>query len=321
MNLSPENVKRVDWQGTLAFVLLTLVLTWPAEIMAYLRGARFDAGSVGSDQTAEFLLIAVTVIPAFAAWIVRATATKEGFASAGLRFGPWQYYALTWIAIPWIYVVVYALSAAFGLGHFDPTFSVVASRLAQSGGATAAGVQTYLTLTLGLSLSVYILPALIPAFGAQFGWTGFVLPKLLPLGIWPATIGYGLLWGIWQLPLAAAGYIYGGRPAGFVLIILFTCSLAMIEAALRIRADSIFLSMFFEAAFSTQARGVAPLLVFVTQPLLGGIAGLTGIVVLAAIGAWLIATTPQAAVDAILEQQREGPAKTRAKRIARSRSS
>lgn len=307
MKLSEEKIKSVDWAGILAFVLLTVVLTWPAEIMAYLRGVRFDSVSAQVDHTAEFMLIAVTIIPAFAAWIVRATATKEGFSTAGLRFGAWQYYALVWIAVPWIYVAVYGLSVALGVAHYNPAFVKFAPAQVSWG--------------LMASLSLFIIPGLIPAFGAQFGWTGFVLPKLLPLGLWPATIGYGLVWGLWQLPLAAAGYIYSRHPAGFILIVLFTCVLATIEAALRIRSGSLFLSIFFEASFATQARGIVPLIVFVTQPLLGGAAGLIGIVVLAAVGAWLLATTPQAAVDAILAQQRDAPARIRAKRIARSRSS
>jgi uncharacterized protein len=296
---------RVDRQGILAFVLLVLVLTWPAEIMALLKGVRFDSGSVTVDQTAAFLLIAVNIIPAFAAWIVRATATKEGFATAGLRVGPWQYYVLSWLAVPWIYVLVYGLSLALGVGHVNPGF------------ARLSPLQ--ISWALAASLSIFLLPGLIPAFGLQFGWTGFMLPKLLPLGLWPATVGYGLMWGVWQLPLAVAGYIYSGRPLGFVLIVLFTCALAMIEGALRIRSGSLFLSTFFEAVFSTQARGVVPIFVIVLQPLFGGIAGVTGIVVLGAIGAWLLATTPQAAVDAVLAPP--APARNPAKRSERSRSS
>ncbi|HXP92551.1 MAG TPA: hypothetical protein VN905_03715 [Candidatus Binatia bacterium] len=301
MKISEENAKRVDWQGILAFVMLTIALTWPAEIMAYLKGVRFG-GTSAADQSSAFLLIAVTVVPAFSAWIVRATATKEGFATAGLRMGRWQYFALTWIAVPWIYLVIYGSSLALGLARFNPAFAQFAP--------------AQISWTLAASLSLFIVPALVPAFGSQFGWTGFVLPKLLPLGRWPAAIGYGLLWGATLLPLAALGYLYAGYPAGYVLIVLFTCALGMVEAALRIRAGSLYLSIFFAAAFSSQAHGIAPVAVFVTQPLLGGIAGIVGIVVLAAIGAWLLATTPQAAIDAILAQ----PAKSRAKRTGRSRS-
>ncbi len=302
MNISEENVKRVDWQGILAFVMVTIALTWPAEIMAYLKGVRFGGTSAQADQAGAFLLIAVTVVPAFSAWIVRATATKEGFATAGLRMCRWQYYALTWIAVPWIYLVIYGLSLALGFAHFNAAF--------------AQFTPAQISWTLAASLSIFIIPALLPAFGSQFGWTGFVLPKLLPLGRWPAAIGYGLLWGVSLLPLAAVGYLYSGHPAGYVLIVLFTCALAMIEAALRIRAGSLYLSIFFAAAFSSQAHGIAPVAVLVTQPLLGGIAGVVGIVVLAAIGAWLLATTPQAAIDAVLAL----PAKSRARRTGRSRS-
>lgn len=310
-------LSRTDRQGLLAFLALTVALTWPAEIMAIVKGVRFD--SAATLQTANFLLIAVTVMPAFAAWIVRSTVTKEGFASAGIRFGPWQYYVLTWIAVPWIYVVVFGLSAALGFGRFDPSLAAIAARLPAD--AAPGMAQTYVELTLGLSLSISILPSLIPAFGAQFGWTGFVLPKLLPLGLWPAALGCGLLWGLWELPLAFAGYLYGGRPIGFVLLILFIGALAVIESALRVRANSLILSTFFEAAFSTQARGIAPLFVLLTQPLLGGIAGIVGIAILAAIGAWLIQTTPQSAVDAVLAPPAAAPVKTRGERSARSRSS
>lgn len=299
----------VDWRGLAAFVLLTFLLTWPIEIIAIVQGVRF-----GHDPRAFWLLVAVLLVPAFCAWIVRASFAKEGFRSAGLRFGPWPYYALAWLAVPWIFAVVYAISVAAGVARFDPSLSAARAVLAQAAapGHLPPDVSTYLALTLGTSLSVAILINMIFTFGEEFGWTGYLLPKLLPLGRWPAALIYGVVWGVWQAPLIVAGYYYPGYPTtGPLMMILFACAIALIQSALRIRADSVVLTTFFHAALNAQARGVVLFLVFGVQPLIGGITGAIGIVVLGAIGAWLLATTPQAAVDAVVASLPPEPVKTR----------
>jgi hypothetical protein len=284
-----------DWKGASAYLLVLFGLTWPVEIMALLRGVRFPADQ--PNPTAQFLLLGVSLVPAIAAWLVVATLTKESLSFTGLRFGDWRYYALTWLAVPWLYIATYWLSAIFGFGTFDSSFHAVATFLSRAGGA--GSVQQYLMLALAFSLSISILVYALPAFFEQYGWIGFLLPKLLPLGRWQATLICGFLRGFWQLPLIAAGYAYTDRLAGYVMIVLYMCALSLVECALRIRSNSVLLPTFFETMLRAQGRGVIPMAVLISQPLFGGMTGLVGLILLAGIGAYLLATASQEAVDAL----------------------
>jgi len=289
-----------DRQGIVAFLALTFLLAWLTEFTAIAQGVRFDR----PDLRAANLLSAVMLIPAFCAWIVRVTVTKEGFATAGLRFGPWQYYVLVWIGVPWLFIVVYGVTILVGAGRFDPLLHNLANLLAQRAAQThtpSPAASSVMTLTLAFSLSVGILANMVFTFGEEFGWTGFLLPKLLPLGRWTAALTYGVIWGLWHAPVVYAGYDYPGYPvAGIAMMCLASVAFGLIQTALRIRANSVVLTSFFHACINSQGRGPVLFLVFAVQPLTGGILGAVGIVVMAAIGVWLLASTPQDRIDAVL---------------------
>lgn len=286
-----SNVKP-EWQGISAYILVLFGLTWPVEVLALIHGVHFRDASETAKSTAAFLLLGVSLVPGIAAWIVIATLTKESFRFTGLRFGDWRYYALTWIAVPWLFIVIYLLTALLHLGSFDPTFHNIVIQL-------HGNAQQYLMLLVAASLSILVVVYAVPVFVEQFGWMGFLLPKLLPLGRWQAALLCGFLRGLWQLPLIAMGYAYPDRVAGYVLIVLYSCALALVDAALRIRSRSVVLPTFFETLVVTQLRGILPLLVVVGAPDFGGAFGLIGIIVFGAAGAYLLATTSQEAVDAL----------------------
>ena len=47
------------------------------------------------------------------------------------------------------------------------------------------------------------------AFGEEVGWRGWLLPALRPLGVWPALLTSGAIWGLWHSPLILLGYNFG----------------------------------------------------------------------------------------------------------------
>src|SRR5690606_1686906 len=54
------------------------------------------------------------------------------------------------------------------------------------------------SLMLGATLFTAI------ALGSEYGWRGFLLPRLMPLGALPARGLTGLCWGLWFFP-----FLYG----------------------------------------------------------------------------------------------------------------
>src|SRR5207247_5450223 len=82
-----------------------------------------------------------------------------------------------------------------------------------------------------LSISINI----IFTFGEEFGWRGYLLPRLAPLGGVPAAMITGIIWGLWHTPLIVLdSYNYLGHPyLGVAMTVLFTVALGMILAWLR----------------------------------------------------------------------------------------
>ena len=118
-------ISSVDWKAVGAYVALACGLAWTAEGIALARGVRFT--SLTLETTA--LLATVMVAPAIAAFIVRRFITREGFATAGLRFGPKHPYLVVWLGIPILVAGIYALTVLIGLGRFDPTLAQLTAKM------------------------------------------------------------------------------------------------------------------------------------------------------------------------------------------------
>jgi Type II CAAX prenyl endopeptidase Rce1-like len=62
-------------------------------------------------------------------------------------------------------------------------------------------------------------------FGEEYGWRGYLLPKLLPLGEVKAAIVVGLIWGPWHAPMLAAGLNYSSvNPLAAIGIFVVTAT-------------------------------------------------------------------------------------------------
>ena len=286
----------IDRRGIVAYLALAFAVPWAAESVALARGVRFQTLTVGT----SILLGLVMLTPALAAFIVRRFITREGFATAGLRFGPWRPYVAVWLGVPLLLALIYALTVLLGLGRFDPTFSHLASLINEASARTGRPVPELPPMpVLGAvifaqSLTLGVLVTSLFTFGEEFGWTGYLLVKLLPLGHWRAAVLYGLIWGIWHAPIIAGGFNYPGYPvAGVGMMCALTTAFALTQTALRLRVGSVFLTSLFHASINTQGLGVVPMLVVGGSPILGGVTGVVGIAAFGAVGVWLLARTPE----------------------------
>lgn len=283
----------VDWRGVAAYVAIAFGLAWTAEFIALSQGVRFTSLTLMT----TVLLAGVMLTPAISAFVVRRFITQEGFSTAGLRFGPWRPYVFVWIGVPLLVLGIYAVTLLLGLGQFDPTLSQLTALMKEMADgqpipplpppAVFSAVVFAQTFTLGVAVTT------IFTFGEEFGWTGFLLVKLLPLGRWRAAVIYGAIWGLWHAPIIAAGFNYPGYPVlGIFMMCALTIAFAFTQTALRLRSDSVFLTSFFHAGINTQGRGIFPFLVIGVSPVLGGVTGIVGIVAFGALGIWLLARTP-----------------------------
>jgi membrane protease YdiL (CAAX protease family) len=60
-----------------------------------------------------------------------------------------------------------------------------------------------------LMLMLKTLPNLPFTLGEEYGWRGYLLPRLLPLGEIRATLLVSLIWGPWHVPFLLASTIRG----------------------------------------------------------------------------------------------------------------
>jgi len=293
-NRRASTVSPVDWRAVGAYLALACGLAWIVEGIALARGVRFTSPTPG----VTLLLAAIMLTPAIAAFLVRRFITCEGFATAGLRRGPWRPYLVVWIGVPLLVVSVYGLTLLLGLGRFDPTLAQLTARMEElARGQPLPQLPPPAVLSAAIfaqSLTLGVLVTSIFTFGEEFGWTGYLLIRLLPLGRWRAALIYGGFWGLWHAPIIAGGFNYPGYPVlGPVMMCALTIAFALTQTALRLRYDSVFLTSFFHASINTQGLGVVPLLVVGVSPVLGGITGIVGIVTFMAVGMWLLARTPK----------------------------
>ncbi len=143
-----------------------------------------------------------------------------------------------------------------------------------------------------LLFSIIIAPIVngLFTFGEEFGWRGYMLPKLMPLGPRWAMIVQGAIWGVWHWPVIALGYEYGFDYAGFpyvgmLLFLLFTFSTGVFLAWVTLKGRSVWPAVIGHAAIN----GIAALAIIFTvgQPplLLGplpvGLIGMSGYLILA----------------------------------------
>ena len=78
------------------------------------------------------------------------------------------------------------------------------------------------------------------AFGEEWGWRGFLLSKLLPLGQWRALIFSGALWGLWHMPVILLGYNYPLHPKfGVLLMMIFCVIMGILFGWMRLATGSI----------------------------------------------------------------------------------
>jgi membrane protease YdiL (CAAX protease family) len=226
----------VDWRGAGLFVTLAFGLAWSAWIGLRALGVPF----------------AVRVPIGMFAPAVTASAVRllrgEGFADAGLRLSRIgrldRSYLYAYLVPPLALAAGLSIALISGFQHWALAANIhelEQSVLQQAGGQKpnlppGMSLEQFFNLLIPIELlaGLTVAPVInaVFAFGEEFGWRGYLLPRLRPLGQFQAAIVVGVIWGLWHAPVIVQdGYNFPGHPwLGLGGMVLFTVALSVVFA-------------------------------------------------------------------------------------------
>ncbi len=275
------------------FLAVAFGVSWATALAIYLTG-----GLRESPELVPGVTLATVVLPTAYMFgpaignVAARLATGEGKRHLMFRPRPRQAlreYAIAWFAPAGFVVVGAALYFAAFPAQFDPTMATFRE---QVGGVEdpwlIAVSQLVAAVTVGPLVNAVV------AFGEEFGWRAYLVPKLAPLGARRAVVLSGVVWGVWHWPILAMGYNYGfGYPGfpwtGMLVLLAFTVGAGTFLAWLTVQEGSVWVASVGHGAIN--AIGGISLLFLAGQPnsLLGPApVGLLAALPWLALAAWLL---------------------------------
>ena len=91
-----------------------------------------------------------------------------------------------------------------------------------------APMPTAAAVALVLGATVFnLLVTVVPAFGEEIGWRGWLWQRLKPAGFTVAITLGGVLWSLWHLPVTLIGHNYPGAPRSLAIGMFLIACVAM----------------------------------------------------------------------------------------------
>ena len=212
--------KTVHLKRLIIYVVLAFALAWGYEFIFIGNGFVWNMND--PDSLKLISLVSLGMLAPAIAHILARVFTKEGFKPAGndsmmlginLDDGKWKVFLFA-ILIP----LVYSASADLLLclstpGVFDTNV------------LPDSGMQNSMALLIPVSAVFNGVIVSFAAFGEEFGWRAYMMPKLKSfMGKYPALIVGGIIWGIWHAPLTCVGHNFGTDYPGFPYVgIILMC--------------------------------------------------------------------------------------------------
>lgn len=280
---------KLDGKRIAIFLAFAFGIAWATALVIYFTGGLTDSPQIIPNVTLALVLMATAYMwaPAIANILTRVI-TREGWANAGLRPNirrGWPLWLTAWLLPGVLTILGGVIFFLIFPQYYDPTLSYVTELLESVG---QAGTISPWMVVISQALNAFLLAPIINSFftfGEEFGWRGYLLHKLMPLGGRRASLLMGIIWGIWHWPVIFMGYEYGfdypGYPVlGPFVFLWFTIMGGTLLNWLALRGGSVWPAVIGHAAIN----GIAGLMIFFQQgepnPLLGplpvGIIGAMG---------------------------------------------
>lgn len=239
------------------------------------------------------ILLALVFVPALAAVIARRVEGDDAGAPPACWPVPWGKAVRIALVVWVLFAVQCAIVAVAGWATPQWGLQTVIAELGAQG-VEAPPVVMAIVPVLGYTVGT-VLPLVLGAtlcalfaFGGEYGWRGYLLPRLEVLGPVRAQIAVGLLWALWWLPLFYFGHADMGASEDFArvlprFIVIMVC-LGVVSGAIVRRSGHLGLSAIFLGCVYAQWQGLWPYLLQLPEYPWAGAFGVV------ALGVWFVAS-------------------------------
>lgn len=222
-----DDNKKLAKKGAIIYTVIVIAVTYAYVAWLYFSGLYKDA------NVYTVALSGMMFIPAICSIITRLV-TKEKFKDMRLRPN-FKGNALNYLTA-WLFPVVLTVLGAVVYfiifpKFYDANMSYYLSELGKASPDAASQmasvpVSGFLFYQVGMALFVGLFN-ILPAFGEELGWRGYLFPKLLKCGS-PvfALLVSGAIWGLWHAPVIALGHNYGTEYVGYPWLGIITMTVS-----------------------------------------------------------------------------------------------
>lgn len=228
MEQDKQNGKRI-----LVFLAITFIITYGIEF--FMIAPLIGSTDINAAMAAQSMIAGVMFAPTFGVILTRLI-TKEGFGGTEMYFSinvkrHLKYYGIVWPGFAALVVLGAGLYFLIFPSVFDVNMGYAAAifnaQLTEPMTTEQVKSAMMMQIVVGIVLSPFV--NIINCFGEEWGWRGYLLPKLLKqFQVVPAVLIDGVIWGIWHAPLIAiTGLNYGegylGYPVTGILAMCVFC--------------------------------------------------------------------------------------------------
>ena len=241
--MANQHKNRAPWK----FFLLTFAYSWVIWIPSVLDGIGIKLPfSVAGYSTVVVIIGAFAPLMAAITLVVREEGGKgmREFFGQALDFHIKPVYLVLALALPLlIHLIAHYLALAVGLDVAKTLFPTEIS-----------------VAPIVLAIPYFILMLVLGGGQEEFGWRGYAQEPLQEkIGVIPASLVIGLIWGIWHLPLwFMAGDLHSAY--SFLAFVMMTMSISIIYAWLYNSSGKKLIVVIFFHAMSNTAAPLIPFL-------------------------------------------------------------